>query len=365
MNLMCAQVLRNQFRAGTYAILNIVTLALMVSFSLLAALGLQMGVLGVLVGTLAAELVMLPVRILTTRDLLARRFSRAVLRQMLSYGIPLVPTSLAYWVFMTSDRILLGNLADLEQVGLYSVAVSVVNIASILILALGQAWNPHAVLAYEEDRAGAAVLFSRMLVYVLAGFGLVAVAMTTFAEELISVLAGSSFAGASAGVMPLAIGMVAYATTQVTAGGISLTGRTTYLAIFSWIAAITNLGLNFALIPAYGMIGAAVATAAAYVLLTLSYGVTSQRLWRLQFRWRSILFAVAITGVALVATDYLPQFGPGATPIDVVGTVAAKALFCLVVAMAMVSLPILDRGDAARLRSWAFSIRTRFTRERE
>ena len=348
-NLMFAQLLRNEFRAVAYTVLNVVALGLMVAGSVIGAVVLDLGVEGVLLGTLVAELVMLPVRAYSARHMLRWGFSWATLRRLLAYGAPLVPTSLAYWVFTTSDRVLLSNMSTLEQAGLYSVAASVVNLANIAIMAVGQGWNPHAIQAYESDEAWARQLFPRMLTYILAGFGLLAVGLTVFADELITFLASSAFAEAATAVLPLAVGMLAYATTQVTAGGISLTKRTLWLALYSWMAALINLALNLVLIPPLGMLGAAWATAAAYVFLTIAYAITSHRLWPLTYDWRRGVTILALTAVALAGSPLLPA-ADLADPMMWVVANAVKLIYCAALLAAMFWLGGLDPAELNRLR---------------
>lgn len=316
-NVMCAQALRNEFRAVAYTVMNVATLALTVAGALFGAVVLDLGIAGILVGTLGAEVVMLPARLWTIRHLLRPVFSSHYLIRLIGYGLPLVPTSIAYWVFTTSDRVLIGNLSTLEQVGLYSVAVSVANIANIAIVALGQAWTPHAIQRYESDPDEAGVLFGRMFIYILFAFGTLAVGLTALANVIVGVLAGDKYSGAAAGVAPLALGMVAYATTQITAAGITLRNRTVYFAVYSWAAAGLNIVLNILLIPGMGMVGAGLATAAAYIALTVSYGVTSHRLWRMHYQWRRAatmigLIVLAVAGAAVLSTVEGLDDGPGA-----------------------------------------------------
>lgn len=352
-NIMCAQVLRNEFRAGAYTLLNVVSLALSVACSLVAAIVLGLGILGVMLGSLAAELAMLPVRLWTARHMIGPRVSRSTLGTLLRYGVPLVPTSLAYWVFMTSDRVLLANLSTLQQVGLYSVAASLVNLTNIAVTALAQAWSPHAVHAYEADRGTAALLFGRMMTYILGAFGLLAVSISAFASTLVGFLAGPEFAGAAAAVPPLAIGMVAYASTQITAGGITLRGQTGYLALHSWLAALLNLALNLVLIPPLGMLGAAWTTAAAYVGLTLAYAATSHRLWPVAYEWRRALAVAALT-LAFVGGSYLLPTG-ATDAVGFAGEVALRLLFCAAFIAALFATGGLDAREVTLVRGFVVS----------
>jgi O-antigen/teichoic acid export membrane protein len=64
--------------------------------------------------------------------------------------------------------------------------------------------------------------------------------------------------------------------------------------VITGIAAAVNVGLNVALIPPYGMIGAAIATAAAYVVLFAGMVVYAQRVYPVPYQWRRVLTAAAV-----------------------------------------------------------------------
>ncbi len=337
-NRMCAQVLRNEFRASAYTSLNILSVALSISIGLIAVLGLNLGILGILVGSLGAEMLMLPIRVWFARRMFAPAFSRQLLRQLLAFGVPLVPISLAYWVFFVSDRLLLAQLSSLEQVGLYSVAASLVGITSIAVSALGQSWTPHAIRLFEEEPDRAPRLFGQMLTYVLAGFGLLCVGISTFAPEFLRVLAGAAFAGSAVAVAPLALGMVAFATTQITAAGMTLRLRTKYLAIHAWIAALLNVALNLLLIPPLGMVGAAWATMAAYTFLTLAYLVTSQRMWPVRFETRRSLTVIAVILGLTVGGVLIPSM-------PLAQALLVKGAYCLLFPFALFAFRAFDRRE--------------------
>ena len=109
MNTLCAQVLINQFRMRTAVSLNVLTALLIIPANILGAL--LFGVFGLFVSTLLVSIIVLVIRLWTVRGLLSLRFSLPLLRQMVGYGSAIVPASLAFWVFISSDRVLLGRLA--------------------------------------------------------------------------------------------------------------------------------------------------------------------------------------------------------------------------------------------------------------
>lgn len=336
-NRMCGQVLRNQFRPWAYSAMYLGFGFLSIAFAIVAVAVLHLGVFGILLGLLLGEVAQLPFRIWSVRGMFGRKISGALLRSLLAFGVPLVPTSVAYWVFLTSDRIVLGQVASLEQVGLYAVAGTLIAVGATAISALGQAWTPHAMAAYEEDDAGARRLVSNVATYLLAAFGFLAVALTTFSHEFFGILTTSSYASAASLVPPLGLAMVAQASMTVTSLGITLKKRTAFLALLAWVAAIVNLGLNLVLDRQFGAAGAAWATAATYLALTAGYLVVSQRLWRVDYDWRALsLIAVLIVVLTLVA---------GMLPTTTGWTdLAVKVGVILSYALAVVWLRVIDVG---------------------
>jgi O-antigen/teichoic acid export membrane protein len=320
-NNMCGQALRNEFRPRLFVALNLFSALLIVGLSIFAGVYLRMGVAGVLGGSLAALVILVPIRLWTVRRLLQPVFSGSLLVDMLKFGVPLVPVSLAYWVFASSDKVVLGKLSTLEQVGLYSVATSTTSLLGSANAALGQAWSPYLISIYEEHREIAPVFFGSVMTYILVGFGLLCVAITTFAHELLVVLSTPVFYPAAIAFGPLALGFMAYASTQVTAAGIAIAKQTKYFVVFSALSAALNLVLNVALVPRWGLLASAWATTASYVFLTVGYLVVSQRLYRVVYEKKRVARVVVLTFAFTIAAPLLPQGGP-------LAAVLMKILFC-------------------------------------
>jgi O-antigen/teichoic acid export membrane protein len=62
--------------------------------------------------------------------------------------------------------------------------------------------------------------------------------------------------------------------------------------VVSGVGAAVNIGLNFWLIPRWGMVGASIATLAGYVVLFAGMVVYAQRVYPVPYQWRRVLTAV-------------------------------------------------------------------------
>jgi O-antigen/teichoic acid export membrane protein len=335
------QALRNEFRPLTFAVLNLAAVLLGVGVGLFLVLAHDLGVKGVLIGSLVGSLVVLPVRFWTVRTLLRPTFSSAVLRGLLRFGLPLVPAALALWIFAVSDRIVLGQLSTFRELGLYTAATSVASLITVLLGPLGQAWSPHALEAYERDSDQARLLYGRVATLLLAAFGLLAVVVSAFAPELVALLTVPEFDRAHEALAPLALGAVAFATVQVTAIAFSLKHRTGTIAVVTWGAAVFNLVLNLAFVPRFGMLASAWATAASSVVLTVTYVALGQRLWRVPYETGRLVAIGAATAVFALAAGPLEDLTALA--------VAVKTVYCGVFAALVVLL--LGRRETAAART--------------
>jgi O-antigen/teichoic acid export membrane protein len=347
MNTLLGLVMRNEFRPKPFMAINVALTVATVGLSLIFAVGLNWGITGLAAGQLAALGLVLPLRTWYARHLLRMTFSAQLLKRLLWFGLPLVPGTIAWWIFGLSDRIVLGHFSNLQEVGLYSVANSLTSVLGLLVGSLGLAWLPHAVRMYEERRSEAPAFYGRMLTYILVGFGVLAVTVTAFAHEMLSLLTTHKYLGAARAVGPLALGFVAYATIQVTGSGMSLLKRTGYLAAFAWCAAILNLVLNLALVPTFGMVASAWATFASYAFLTVGYFVISQRLWPISVERRRASLAFVVTGTFTIAVPFLPNLSLlVALPVKLVYVTAC--VVCLVVLRVIDRRELIVAGSALR-----------------
>lgn len=328
---MLLQILRNQFRSKLYVALSVGTSLFGTTLGLVAVLVLGAGILGVVAGTLLGILMALPLHFFFTQSSFAADFAPHLLRPLLAFGLPLVPSGMAFWVFQSSDRYMLRGLATLDEIGLYAVAVTAASPLMAVAAGLGQAWLPHAVSSYEDEGNDAKELVSQVYARTVTLSAIGAILLALLAREALMVLAGDPFLAAASAVGPLAIGGAATLTIKIASTGIFIKKKSQYDAIYTWVAAGVNVALNILLIPVMGMVGAAWATAGAYLTLCILLTWASQRLWPVALSsWR--LAVVTLTAIGVVAaTPLLPE-------LPFWHSLGLKAAVGLVVSMAVLAI---------------------------
>ena len=121
------------------------------------------------------------------------------------------------------------------------------------------------------------------------------------APWLVRLLATPEFYEGSRVVGVLAFATVAYGAYVVMAIGVGRARRTQFNWVITGLAAALNVALNLVLIPPYGMMGAAVATAGAYALMFALMTWYAQRVFPTPYQWRRVLTAAGAAVVLLVA----------------------------------------------------------------
>ena len=79
---------------------------------------------------------------LKCEGLLTVKLDRIKIKHALTYGVPLVPHSLAAFVIAYTDRLTINSLIDLETMGLYTVAFQVSSVFNMGLNAFNQAFTP-------------------------------------------------------------------------------------------------------------------------------------------------------------------------------------------------------------------------------
>ncbi len=289
-----------------------------------------------IVGNFTGTLLVYAALIGYRREQLGLAFDRDLLRRMNRFGMPLVPSGLLLWVTSFSDRFFLVTLADAAETGLYSVGVRIASAMVLLLTAFRMAWPA---FAYSiVDDAEARRTYAWVLTYLTVVSAWVATGLALLSPWLVDWLAAPAFASSSRVVGPLAFAAVAFGAYIVVAIGIGREKRTQFNWVVTGAAALVNVVLNLTLIPPYGMMGAAVATVAAYAVMFVGMAWWSQRIYPVPYQWRRVATAAA-AGIGLVVVGKLVDAG---LPL----AVALTAVYPL----ALVPLGFLLPAERARIR---------------
>lgn len=179
------------------------------------------------------------------------------LGNLVSYGMPLVLSGLAYWGLTAQDKLFLTKFSSLEELGLYSVAMSFAGAAMILKTLFQALWAPtvfswvHDNKKVEQvDTVTLVMVFLVTVVFCIVGMG----------ADVITFLIPNSYESISSLVIAC-VGFPLFFTLSEASGiGINIVKKSTLNLYVSVFTLLINGVLNYLLIPQFGAKGAAAAT---------------------------------------------------------------------------------------------------------
>ena len=328
-------VLRMEKRAAQFSALTLTRSLATLILRIVLVVGLGYGVLGVVLADTIVTAVLMVVLVRWFRPLIRPVFSKPILREVLKFGLPRVPHAAAQQVIAVGDKLILTAFRSLDEVGVYSIGVSFGLTQKIFLSAFEYAWAP---FYYENARDPAARrLFSSMTTYGLAVLALMTAGLSATGRDLLAAATqdqAARYVPAADVITWTAVGVFFQGAYLMTSIGLNITKNTQYYPVATMAAAVSNVGLNFVLVPRFGMMGAAWANAVAYGLQAVLAFRFSQMFFPVQYETRRIVTLAAAAVIACVCARALPSVHPiagvlmrGTTVILVYGALLAAAGF--------------------------------------
>lgn len=173
---------------------------------------------------------------------------------------------------------------------------------SLVTLSLTQAWAPAYYDLARKGETGRSAM-GRVCSELAAVLSAIACFGALIAQDFIGHFLDSRYEAAGR-IVPWIIGAyLAHSIFTMFSLAVVQAKETIWLMLVSFVALAANTVLNFALIPHWGMYGAAYATIAAYVVEVIVMYLVAQRLYPLHYDLRRILSSVGVFSIALVATQ--------------------------------------------------------------
>ena len=271
-------------------------------------IGVGYGMAGWFLADLLMTLALLPLLWRRVRPYLAARVSAEELRAVLRFGLPRVPHGVALQALDAGNRLLLSAFLPQARVGVYQNGLTLGTGLRFFLAAFETAWAPF--YYGTAKHADAKDVFRKMTTYGIAVLVLLAAVTTAVAHDVILVMLEPAYLDAAAVIPLVAVGICFQGVYLLTSIGINLTGRTELYPVATFAAAAVGLGSGLWLMPAWGIVGGAVAFMLAYATQATVAFVLAQRVYPMRYETgrlaRLAAAGVAATFVGLRAVPALP-----------------------------------------------------------
>jgi O-antigen/teichoic acid export membrane protein len=287
--------LRVEQKSLLVSILAISRTALSLSLNIYFVVIADKGVMGIFLSTLITSLVYS----LILGSLILKRCGAAVnfglLKNMVKFGLPLMPSDISAYIVHASDRFFLKNYTDLTMTGLYSLGYRIGTLANQFVTApFVQIWGPRRYENYgnpESER-----IYARIFTYFMGLILFVGLGISLFSKEALMIIAEETFWPAYKVVPIITLAYVIFSFNYHFNVGIIMKKATKYIAYVNVSNGLLNLLLNFILIKRFNIWGAASAILICFIYKNSMMYYFSNRLHKIVIEWRRLatLFAVSI-----------------------------------------------------------------------
>lgn len=277
---LCSQYIRAIGKTALFALQGIVNTSLVIILNIVFLAFFNMGITGYVLSVVIADT--LCTLFLFVKEKLWKCFTKNIqkadLTGMLKYSIPLIPTTVFWWITSVSDRYMVNAFINSEANGIYAVSYKLPTLLTLLATVFMQAWQFSAVTESEGDKEEHIDFFSKVWGSFQAVMFVAGSAVIVFAKPAMKILTTEDFYSAWKYVPLLSIAMVFTAFTNFV-GTVYVVNKKSGISFLTALAgAFTNIVLNFLLIPSpLGVQGAAIATVASYVLAFVIRAVVARK----------------------------------------------------------------------------------------
>jgi O-antigen/teichoic acid export membrane protein len=295
-------ILRARFQSARYSLLNVSALTVQLTAITYLVIFVSPNAHSVLLGRLVGTAFEALAFFWAARGELSLRFSAGRMRQMLAFGVPLIFGQLSLTLFMTVDRYFLQKYGTRADVGVYSMANTIVSVITILVtVPFSQVWTVMRFSVMNEE--GAEEYYARVLTYITYASMFGALGVAAVAGDALHLRGLKSYWPAASIIPLLGLSMVLDSASRVLNVGFTIRKRTIWAPIVTSGALALNLALNFLLIPGYGPMGATVATLISYFAFCAMRYFVSNRFIKIQYEWLRVL-QIILVGTGLMGAFY-------------------------------------------------------------
>ncbi|MCI8387416.1 MAG: oligosaccharide flippase family protein [Clostridiales bacterium] len=325
-----AQYIRARDMTTFFAVQGLIATFITVALNIIFLVIFKLGVPGYVLSTIIADVVVsvMIFRLVRLDYAIRPRFWNPVLvKNMLSFSIPLIPTTVFWWITNVADRYMVKGVLGDDINGLYSVAFK---IPTMLILLSGifiEAWQFSAVTEQNlSSRRSHAAFFGTVFDSFQGMLYISAAGLIAFSKIFATILFADDYYPAWQ-YMPLLIAATVFSSLVTFMGSVYLVDKKSVLSfVTSMIGAVVNLLFNFLLIPTkMGANGAALATFISYFVVFIIRAVNTQKFIRFDLHEQKLVINTVVIGLQTV---FMIFELPGWIFVQIIGVIVIFLINC-------------------------------------
>lgn len=303
-NALLLNYLRGLNNVKMYSLAGVINTALLIIFNLLFLLYFKFGVKGYLLALIlstgSVDLIICYKAKIWKKIYMPWKIEKTLFKSMFNYCLPLIPNQMSWWISNSSDRYVMRYFRSPGELGIYSVSYKIPTIMTSIGGIFTGAWEISAVEDFgtEKNRK----FFSEMYNNYLHLLVILCTIILIFLKPLALLLFKKGFYGAWQYVPVLLYATLFNCMCGFVGSIFTAARKTNSIFVTTVLGALTNIVLNFLLIPSYGAQGAAIATAFSYFVTFISRLFLSRKIISLSINYIKDVIVLGALFLAVICS---------------------------------------------------------------
>ena len=295
--------LRLQKKALRFSVIRISNIVLNIVINIILILFFKMGIESVFISNLAASFLTFAILIPELFEFRFGHFDKALLKRLLTFGLPYLPAGIASMFMQVIDRPIVERLKGFKVLGIYQANYRLGIFMMLYVSMFQYAWQPFFLENAKEENSKE--IFAKVFTYFSAVGAIVLVVISFFIFDAatlevrhFSLIGRAYWSGLS--IVPVVLLAYLFNGFYVNfSAGLFIKEKSIVFPLIMAIGAIVNVDANFLLVPRYDIMGAALATLLSYFLMAVGFYFASSRIYPIKYEWGKmsiILVLIAVYG---------------------------------------------------------------------
>jgi len=234
-----------------YAFGSVMQVLVQIGLSVYCVLILHTGVVGIFIAVFIAEtfgILYFGILNLTELDF---KFDKAALKRALQFSLPTLPAILAGWADNSLGQLMVGKFVSIEKLGVYSIAVQLVSVFTLISVALNNVWYPYAYEHYKKyDFQTQSIRLFEVVAYILL---FITLNLGFLSKDIIVLLSNPSYLDAAQYLTLLCFSSALYLLLPFVSISVNITRETQYISYAYGLGSIINVTLLFLFLSRIGV----------------------------------------------------------------------------------------------------------------
>ena len=291
-----------------FSLLNVITNILFVLFFVVY---LKWSIVGIVASNVLSSgllfAVTLPVII---RKISLRSLNYQVFKKLFNFGSPFIFAGIFSMIIELSDRYIIKYLLGLEMVGVYNVGHKLGMMMLLIVMSFNMAWQP---FFLDKKNQKDLKMLGRFINNTFLIFSILCCLIICFVEPLTNItifnykILGDNFSDSLIVVPWICFAYLFHGAYILQLPGPYITNNTIGVAFVRGFGAISNVGLNFYLIPIYGILGSAYATCLSFIIMALLIFFYNRKIFPLSYDYYKLYCSILIVIIFMVINFFNPS----------------------------------------------------------